>query len=728
MNHVVLPGCSVPEEDLFRKNSTLEKFFREFNELTGPFAVKSIVFVSASYFLINTFHLIILTRPTMKSLSVSKEMILIAVSGIVSGSLGVVKNMVEMFRFEILCANSFSYVLVTLGHFLVFQVFNQVILWEIVYITFLRATIILDVRHGMYASEAIQPAYSFDFRKTERVRRNMKRFIYTVFIVFLLNHIVRISFHRIEHGYDELAMEELAARQCKLDKIYTINSFAGNCLRRILLSIAGITSLIIPIFIMCALSVFLVFELRSSATSSSAASNHNSTQSDNRKSNAASALLLFLCFYVLAELPYVVLFSVGLYNPADFEQLDEYIYIQVDMFIYVNMSLGILVYCLMSSQYRDTVLITFWRKNKAVVGDQNRMGLCQSEEEKLGSQKSRAIDKEIRQTQSTDERTVKLLLLGAGECGKSTVLKQMRLLSEKNFTPDELDAQAKLVFTNIVVEMDHLIKAMPSAGLDFSSPLREHDCRSLTLYIKDMHNKVFRIDAAEPVQNLWKDPKVKKLYAERRLHNIRDIGDNTEYFFDNIERISKEDYVPSAMDTLLLRTKTTGIVEVQFEIKKVKFRVFDVGGQRSERKKWIHCFEDVNAIIFIAALSEYNEVLFEDETTNRMVESMRLFESICNSRWFHNTNIILFLNKKDLFEEKIKHENIQKAFPEYRGEQTYTEAVQYIKNKFEMLSNNPKKTIYVHETCATDTNQVQKILDSVISMIIQNNLHKSGLY
>lgn len=40
-----------------------------------------------------------------------------------------------------------------------------------------------------------------------------------------------------------------------------------------------------------------------------------------------------------------------------------------------------------------------------------------------------------------------------------------------------------------------------------------------------------------------------------------------------------------------------------------------MGGQRSERKKWIHCFEDVTAIIFCVAMSEYDQVLHEDETT-----------------------------------------------------------------------------------------------------------------
>ena len=86
------------------------------------------------------------------------------------------------------------------------------------------------------------------------------------------------------------------------------------------------------------------------------------------------------------------------------------------------------------------------------------------------------------------------------------------------------------------------------------------------------------------------------------------------------------------------------------------------GGQRSERKKWMHCFEGVTAILFLVAMSEYDLKLVEDQTTNRMHESMRLFESICNSQWFVNTSIILFLNKRDLFEEKIAKSPISVCF------------------------------------------------------------------
>lgn len=89
----------------------------------------------------------------------------------------------------------------------------------------------------------------------------------------------------------------------------------------------------------------------------------------------------------------------------------------------------------------------------------------------------------------------------------------------------------------------------------------------------------------------------------------------------------------------------------------------DVGGQRNERRKWIHCFEDVTAIIFVAALSEYDQVLEEDNKTNRMIESLKLFEDTINNDWFNRKPVILFLNKVDLFEKKLQHSSLGTSPP-----------------------------------------------------------------
>ena len=136
--------------------------------------------------------------------------------------------------------------------------------------------------------------------------------------------------------------------------------------------------------------------------------------------------------------------------------------------------------------------------------------------------------------------------------------------------------------------------------------------------------------------------------------------------------------MPNDQDVLRSRVKTTGITETTFIIGDLTYRMFDVGGQRSERKKWIHCFENVTTILFLVAISEYDQLLFEDETVNRMQEALTLFDSICNSRWFTKTSIILFLNKIDRFKEKLPVSPMKNYFPDYEGGDDYAAACDYI--------------------------------------------------
>jgi len=110
--------------------------------------------------------------------------------------------------------------------------------------------------------------------------------------------------------------------------------------------------------------------------------------------------------------------------------------------------------------------------------------------------------------------------------------------------------------------------------------------------------------------------------------------------------------------------------------------VVDVGGQRSERKKWIHCFDNVTAVLFCVALSEYDQKLFEDQSVNRMMEALSIFEQTCQTKWFTNASIILFLNKHDLFKEKIAKKDLKCCFPEYNGGCNDEAGVKFIKEKF----------------------------------------------
>ena len=85
-------------------------------------------------------------------------------------------------------------------------------------------------------------------------------------------------------------------------------------------------------------------------------------------------------------------------------------------------------------------------------------------------------------------------------------------------------------------------------------------------------------------------------------------------YYDSIDRLFAPGYLPTDQDVLRSRLRTTGITETLFELGQLNYHMFDVGGQRSERKKWVHCFEGVHCLMFVAALSGYDQCLVEDKT------------------------------------------------------------------------------------------------------------------
>ena len=114
-------------------------------------------------------------------------------------------------------------------------------------------------------------------------------------------------------------------------------------------------------------------------------------------------------------------------------------------------------------------------------------------------------------------------------------------------------------------------------------------------------------------------------------------------------------FMNDAFEYEINNSHTSGISETFFQMQDFKVGLIDVGGQATERRKLLHCFETVSAVLFVVAMSEYDQVLKGDTNKNRMKESLKLFASVCNIRWFQKASMILFLNKKDVFEEKISH-------------------------------------------------------------------------
>eukprot|EP00296_Roombia_truncata_P000192 JP435857.1.p1 GENE.JP435857.1~~JP435857.1.p1 ORF type:complete len:357 (-),score=105.52 JP435857.1:93-1163(-) len=344
-------------------------------------------------------------------------------------------------------------------------------------------------------------------------------------------------------------------------------------------------------------------------------------------------------------------------------------------------------------------------------------------EESEAKRQTARLDQSLKKQKEKDDEDIKLLLLGAGESGKSTIFKQMKIIHQTGYTEEERLGYKEVIHINIVQSMKWLINA----------------CRKLEIPINDSHQEIAdRIagavfgngyvldpDVAADVKKLWtEDSGIASAFSRRSEFQL---NDSSEYFFQAIDRMASPDYIPTEQDVLRARVRTTGIIEAEFDVNNYHFRMFDVGGQRNERRKWIHCFENVTAVMFCVGLSEYDQVLYEDENQNRMKESLLLFDEICNSRWFEKTSMILFLNKKDLFEEKISRVDLKVCFPDYTGGLDYKKGLMFIKNEFVKLNKSDTKQVYPHETCATDTSNVRFVFNAVKDIILQENLRGSGI-
>ncbi|KAM9956345.1 hypothetical protein ACTFIR_003058 [Dictyostelium discoideum] len=283
---------------------------------------------------------------------------------------------------------------------------------------------------------------------------------------------------------------------------------------------------------------------------------------------------------------------------------------------------------------------------------------------------SKKIDRELKQ-ESTTLQPLKLLLLGSGECGKSTIFKQIISFQDeatkKEYTPPS-DYVIKNIFLNILTATSTFVRVAPSYNIEFS---------------EEENQKI------QSILNVFSD-----------LENL----DQT--VFTSLNEV---------------RVKTTGIVEADFKIEAVPFKLVDVGGQKNQRRKWIHCFQDITCVLFVTSINDYDTLLEEDNSTSRFTDSLELFREMVNSNWFTKSPFVLFFNKVDLFKEKIKKIPISQHLKDFSGnDHSYEETSQFIKNKFHTTIKNSNKIVYHHFTCALDSRAIEVVFNSIQHSLLMN--------
>ncbi|EOB01391.1 Guanine nucleotide-binding protein alpha-11 subunit, partial [Anas platyrhynchos] len=318
--------------------------------------------------------------------------------------------------------------------------------------------------------------------------------------------------------------------------------------------------------------------------------------------------------------------------------------------------------------------------------------------------------------------------VGTGESGKSTFIKQMRIIHGSGYSEEDKKGFTKLVYQNIFTAMQSMIRAMETLKILYKYEQNKVSFSQFLHVFLDMDvEKVMTFEQpyVSAIKTLWNDPGIQECYDRRREYQL---SDSAKYYLSDVDRIATPGYLPTQQDVLRVRVPTTGIIEYPFDLENIIFRMVDVGGQRSERRKWIHCFENVTSIMFLVALSEYDQVLVESDNENRMEESKALFRTIITYPWFQNSSVILFLNKKDLLEDKILYSHLVDYFPEFDGPQRDAQAArEFILKMFVDLNPDSDKIIYSHFTCATDTENIRFVFAAVKDTILQLNLKEYNL-
>ncbi|KAF8707058.1 hypothetical protein AX14_013708 [Amanita brunnescens Koide BX004] len=329
------------------------------------------------------------------------------------------------------------------------------------------------------------------------------------------------------------------------------------------------------------------------------------------------------------------------------------------------------------------------------------MGLCVSNPSKIevsddDKAKHREAEKLLKEAKIKLASQVKVLLLGSGDSGKSTILKQMRVIHRLPFTATEIENFRQITFDNVLRGLRYVLDAMEEMDMKVSEENIEH-VGTIEAAGDVVEGEPFPVVYYEPLKALWNDPNVQRAWERG---NEAALPENLPYFFASLERLFNPGYKPNEQDIIHCRARSTGITETTFRLRDHEMLMVDVGGQKSERRKWIHCFQDVTSILFLVSLSGYDQCLFEDRDANQMQDAMTIWDSICHSQWFKHTSIILFLNKNDLFEHKIQHSHIRNFFPDFEGESGDAKAGRdYFKKRFAKIAQkagrSKEREIYI---------------------------------
>ncbi|XP_060572137.1 guanine nucleotide-binding protein subunit alpha-14-like [Ruditapes philippinarum] len=337
------------------------------------------------------------------------------------------------------------------------------------------------------------------------------------------------------------------------------------------------------------------------------------------------------------------------------------------------------------------------------------------------------IEKQLERDRKTRRKEIEIIFFGKTGSGKTTLFRQLQIIYGDEYSDDEVGYFKRHVYKDIVQTIQALIYSMKVLNIQFQDDENLEMAKRVhsvdTFYMKTISEEL-----ANAIKLLWNDRGVQTCLESGSVS----VSDSAIYFLNDMDRVLEPGYSPSKQDIVRVFIPTTGIQEYVFEQERHLFRITEMGGFNLHtfrcRKLLFQFIQTIHVIFYVADISVFEKTVEGSDSENEVVEAVDLFKLVVLHPWVSRTSVVLFLNKIDLFKEKLKRHNLHDHFPEYIGPEHDVEAgCHFMKNLFLAVQAEENRPIFPHFTCAIDTPGMKRVFDNIIQYTVQSNIKKHKL-
>jgi guanine nucleotide-binding protein G(i) subunit alpha len=328
-----------------------------------------------------------------------------------------------------------------------------------------------------------------------------------------------------------------------------------------------------------------------------------------------------------------------------------------------------------------------------------------------------------------------IILIGAGEVGKTCLFKQIKKIYSSTIEEGEEDQELTLVYVTILMTTKRILRYLHKCGKNhFEDPENLQRAKKIldvldseTYFYFEKRHKEYTEEIHNMVHELWKENLIMETLEQDG--NLLHTNENFQYFLERFEKFTPPDYCPTFMDCLQCYWKTVGSQSFSYLHQDVNFTIYDFGGQRNVRGKWYKnpsMYDEASCVVFVASLSEYDKTTYEDDVMNRMLENIEHFEEVINSNHLKTLPIFLFLTKPDIFKRKIPKKDLTCVFPEYKGGNDEDAAIDFIKMKYKNEIKIDPQRLQIFIVNSLDEDSVMEAFGEVENQMMELMIKMKG--